>query len=211
MASAAGDPRVVRAAVVCPLPVLGGARGGPPDPDSGFAGATRVLRHREQRPRVDRSARDAPRRLPTAIVKLILRLLIPLLVNRVAYGSEAAAALYSPFVGSRAETTLIPLVRAPRITWTPAKPVGTVAFVGVLHERKGLPLLLRAWELVERTCPDAHLTIIGDGPLAADVTQWVSGKPETRTFLGQVSRTDVIMRNQCLRYRDPVSALAQLA
>jgi glycosyltransferase involved in cell wall biosynthesis len=131
--------------------------------------------------------------LPTAIVKLILRLLIPLLVNRVAYGSEAAAALYSPFVGSRAETTLIPLVRAPRITWTPAKPVGTVAFVGVLHERKGLPLLLRAWELVEQDVPDAHLTIIGDGPLAADVTQWVSEKPETRTFLGQVSRTDVIM------------------
>jgi glycosyltransferase involved in cell wall biosynthesis len=67
-----------------------------------------------------------------------------------------------------------------------------VAFVGVLHERKGLPLLLRAWELVEHEAPEAHLTIMGDGPLAAEAAHWAAESPETRTFLGQVARADVI-------------------
>ena len=68
-----------------------------------------------------------------------------------------------------------------------------MAFVGVLHERKGLPLLLRAWELVEPDVPEAHLTIMGDGPLAPEAAHWAAESPETRTFLGQVARTDVIM------------------
>ena len=131
--------------------------------------------------------------MPTVLVSLALRCLIPLLVDKIAYGSEASAALYSQFTGSRCETRLIPQVRAPRISWTPAKPAGTVAFVGVLHERKGLPLLLRAWELVEPDVPEAHLTIMGDGPLAQEVVSWAAERPEARTFIGQVSRTDVIM------------------
>ncbi len=129
--------------------------------------------------------------LPTKITRLALRLLIPLLVDRIAYGSEASAALYSQVV-SRCDTRLIPPVRASRGTSTPAKSEGTVAFVGALHERKGLPLLLSAWEIVEGELPRAQLTIIGDGPLADEVERWAGKNPERRIFRGQLERPHVV-------------------
>src|SRR5579875_1862758 len=50
------------------------------------------------------------RGLPTALTWVALRLLIPLLIDRIAYGSEASAELYSQFTASRVDTTLIPQV-----------------------------------------------------------------------------------------------------
>ena len=132
------------------------------------------------------------RGLPAKVVSLILRLLIPLLVNKIAYGSEASQTLYAQFTGARPNTRLIPQVRASRLTGPPTKSEGTVAFVGVLHERKGLPLLLRAWEVVEDDLPHGHLTIIGGGPLSDDTERWAAEKPERRTFRGQIDRAEVI-------------------
>ena len=133
------------------------------------------------------------RGLPTTVVRHLLALLIPRLVDKIAYGSEASQALYAQFTGSRPVTKLIPQVRASRCTHPPAKSEGTVAFVGALHERKGLPLLLRAWEAaVEDDLPDGHLTIIGDGPLSDDTARWAAERPERRTFRGQLARADVI-------------------
>ncbi len=135
---------------------------------------------------------DKLRGLPTKITRLALRLLIPLLVDRIAYGSEASEALYSQIVDSRLDTRLIPRVRASRSTRTPIKSEGTVAFVGALHERKGLPLLLSAWEIVEDEVPHAQLTIIGDGPLAEQVERWSARNPERRIFRGRLERAQVV-------------------
>jgi glycosyltransferase involved in cell wall biosynthesis len=46
-----------------------------------------------------------------------------------------------------------------------------VLFVGTLEPYKGVDVLLQAWEGVRREHPDAHLTIVGSGSLAASVTR----------------------------------------
>jgi glycosyltransferase involved in cell wall biosynthesis len=48
-------------------------------------------------------------------------------------------------------------------------------FLGRLTEEKGLRVLLDAWEIVEQTSTVAHLTITGDGPLAAEVQRRCEG------------------------------------
>jgi glycosyltransferase involved in cell wall biosynthesis len=130
--------------------------------------------------------------LPTKLTRLALRLLIPILVDKIAYGSQASQELYSEIVGSQCDTRLIPQVRSSRRTRAPAKSDGTVAFVGALHERKGLPLLLSAWEILEREMPHAQLTIIGDGPLAEDVERWAAANPDRRLFRGRLERPHVV-------------------
>lgn len=52
-----------------------------------------------------------------------------------------------------------------RATPIPAGAAPTAVFVGRLVEKKGVDVLLEAWSEVRRACPDAHLRVIGDGPL----------------------------------------------
>ncbi|HEX8869882.1 MAG TPA: glycosyltransferase family 4 protein, partial [Lentzea sp.] len=63
----------------------------------------------------------------------------------------------------------------------PTSPVRRLLFVGLLVERKGLPILLEALP------PDATLTVVGDGPLRAHCEELAQGLPVE--FLG--FRTDV--------------------
>ncbi|MCR2764232.1 glycosyltransferase [Microbacterium sp. zg.B48] len=58
-------------------------------------------------------------------------------------------------------------------------------FVGTLDNRKGVAELLPAWAAAESTM-SANITIVGDGPLAADVALWTSERPERRTYLPHV-------------------------
>ncbi|MFM2390433.1 MAG: hypothetical protein RLZZ437_1988, partial [Pseudomonadota bacterium] len=41
--------------------------------------------------------------------------------------------------------------------------------IGRLAEQKGFPLLIEAVALARNTCPHLHLTLVGDGPLRADL------------------------------------------
>jgi colanic acid/amylovoran biosynthesis glycosyltransferase len=41
--------------------------------------------------------------------------------------------------------------------------------IGRLAEQKGFPLLIEAIAMARATCPDLHLTLVGDGPLRADL------------------------------------------
>jgi colanic acid/amylovoran biosynthesis glycosyltransferase len=41
--------------------------------------------------------------------------------------------------------------------------------IGRLAEQKGFPLLIEAIALTRETCPDLHLTLVGDGPLRAEL------------------------------------------
>jgi glycosyltransferase involved in cell wall biosynthesis len=50
----------------------------------------------------------------------------------------------------------------------------TVLFVGRLIEEKGVPILLRAFQQVKGTCPDARLVIVGDGPERATLQELAS-------------------------------------
>jgi glycosyltransferase involved in cell wall biosynthesis len=63
-----------------------------------------------------------------------------------------------------------------------------VVFVGRLDESKGVRTLLRAWQLLGREIP---LRIIGDGPLAAIVSEFVK-KNEHTTWLGGMSFGDTL-------------------
>jgi glycosyltransferase involved in cell wall biosynthesis len=69
------------------------------------------------------------------------------------------------------------------------RPVSTrdVAFVGEVGVRKGVPGLMKAWELVEREVPGVRIRLVGAGSLADEVAAWCASRPERREFLGQLS------------------------
>jgi phosphatidyl-myo-inositol dimannoside synthase len=52
-----------------------------------------------------------------------------------------------------------------------------VLFVGRLVRRKGLPELLSAFEIVSKSCPDARLVIVGDGPYRQELEGLVAMSP----------------------------------
>ena len=58
-----------------------------------------------------------------------------------------------------------------------------VVFVGSFDERKGVRLLMHAWEVVHRDRPDATLHLMGTGPLSAEVTSWAAGRAEVSVAL----------------------------
>lgn len=122
----------------------------------------------------------ARRHLDRLLVRLVARS-----VDRVAFGTEAAAELYDrlvPQLAARAEAVVLPGLPAA----CPCPPAevdadpGAVLFVGALEERKGVPLLMRAWPDVVAARPDATLTLVGTGPLLAEVRAFVESRPETR-------------------------------
>lgn len=50
-----------------------------------------------------------------------------------------------------------------------------ILFVGRLDRRKGALVLVRAMALVRRDVPDAHLTVVGDGPTASELRAAIVG------------------------------------
>ena len=55
-----------------------------------------------------------------------------------------------------------------------AADVPVAVCVGRIDPQKGQDVLVRAWALVRRDCPDAVLLLVGDGPGRADVTSLVT-------------------------------------
>ncbi len=63
-------------------------------------------------------------------------------------------------------------VPVPDQAWEPEFPMATrfrAAFVGRLAPEKGLDVLINAWAIVTRHQPQAHLTLIGEGPQRRDL------------------------------------------
>jgi len=101
-------------------------------------------------------------------------------IDQVVFGTPGAAELY--------QKRLAPELRASEIALVPAIPSicscvsdpqqdpisDSVLFVGALEDRKGILRLLRAWAEVERTNPQATLTIIGKGRREPEVRRFVS-------------------------------------
>ena len=59
-----------------------------------------------------------------------------------------------------------------------------ILFIGRLVERKGCEYALRAVKLLEHDCPEAHLTVIGDGPLRTQLELLARELGVNATFLG---------------------------
>ena len=60
----------------------------------------------------------------------------------------------------------------------------TYLFVGVLEKRKGIDLLIQAWEILEGVGFKGLLLIVGSGALETKVSQWCLEAPERRAYLG---------------------------
>ncbi|TFI41766.1 glycosyltransferase [Rhodococcus sp. 1R11] len=128
---------------------------------------------------------------------LTLGVVIRISVDRLCFGSE----------GSRATYQSIPMVKGidhSVVVNLPARPYsrsllpsdeesrrGRVAFVGVLEPRKGIDVLMKSWPSVEQSCPEAVLTIVGDGPMSREVEQWSAKNPRSRNFVGRLPHSQV--------------------
>jgi glycosyltransferase involved in cell wall biosynthesis len=122
------------------------------------------------------------------VLKIAMRL-----IDRIAYGTESAEVLYQELgmrQGVEARVTHDLLSR--RAPVVDEKNARTAAFVGALHPRKGLDVILKVWPDVERALPDAHLVVIGDGPLREAVEAWAAERPGSREFAGAVDHACVI-------------------
>ena len=60
----------------------------------------------------------------------------------------------------------------------------TYLFVGVLEERKGINLLIQAWDILDQVDFKGRLIIVGSGALEKKVSEWCLKAPERRSYLG---------------------------
>lgn len=125
-----------------------------------------------------------------------LGLVVSLLVDRVAFGSEGAARAYGQMktlrIADKCVITALPARPPLGTSMRPPEPSSpSTLFVGGLEYRKGISLLMEAWVRVEEEEPAATLTIIGSGPLRAEVEDWVAERPSSRRYLGQVPHEEL--------------------
>jgi glycosyltransferase involved in cell wall biosynthesis len=107
-------------------------------------------------------------------------------LDRVAYGTEAAASLYASVLGEdmTAVSRLVPALSAP-CHCAPAAtvPSGGVLFLGALTQRKGVDRLLEAWADVVAARPDASMVVVGAGPLESLVRERALSDPTVEMLL----------------------------
>lgn len=134
------------------------------------------------------TGRDLRNRLTRRLLAHALGLMIRLLFERIAFGSEGARNTYFslPYVHT-VENALFMDLPVPLLDPLAAPSPGAVAFVGRLEQRKGVHHLLSAWTFVEAEVPNATLHIAGSGPLCRQVTSWASGRESTRKFHGHLA------------------------
>lgn len=141
-----------------------------------------------------------PPRILVSGIGLPIGLTARLSLTRIAFASEASADVYRrlPFVEGIPRRVGLELPSAG--PGQPGSPL-SVVFLGVLDERKGVRLLLEAWELVESRVAGARLTVIGGGPLGDVVDAWVRASPQTRNARGSLPRdeaTEIVGRSSVL-------------
>lgn len=74
----------------------------------------------------------------------------------------------------------------------PLAPSHRMVFVGRLTPVKGITVLLEAMSNILRELPDAHLTIVGDGPLAQQVRAAADADPEHIEMRGWLGPEEVL-------------------
>lgn len=135
--------------------------------------------------------RPVPRPL-VRLVALVIGSVARLTLSRICFASPAAQHTYASLPGTAAIEHAVQLeLPAPSDDDLPY-PTGDCVFVGVLEERKGVLVLLRAWSMVETVVPAARLTLVGPGPLEAEARSWAAASPGSRAVLGRQNRTEAI-------------------
>jgi glycosyltransferase involved in cell wall biosynthesis len=131
------------------------------------------------------------RRASVPLRRVVLRRIAGRMIDRVAFGTPAAAEFYSRTVRPRGAATQILNLNAPRPLGGD-KSARTACCVGEIGERKGISVLMRAWETIELDVPGATITLVGRGPLDEVVASWCEEQPSSRRFAGQLSHEDVL-------------------
>ncbi len=133
-------------------------------------------------------------RVPAKMLRMAFGTLVFLLYERIAYGSDQSANSYcSLALVRRLDSKVFPELPArPRGVPVAAPAPKTVVFVGQLAPRKGLGILLPAWELVEERSEGARLHVIGSGPLEMEMRMWAAKRPQTRYFHGHLAQREVL-------------------
>lgn len=121
----------------------------------------------------------------------VLRCVLRTIVDRIAFGTAGAQATYLPLTGgSRVESRLIVGLPSPNsVLRRPS--ARQVLFVGVLEPRKGIDVLMEAWERVELEGRPCSILIVGGGDGFERVSRWARAAPATRTAVGWVPRQRV--------------------
>ncbi|WP_322544631.1 glycosyltransferase family 4 protein [Rhodococcoides fascians] len=128
---------------------------------------------------------------------LVLGLVIRISVDRLCFGSEGARVAYQsiPLVKGIDHSVVVNLPARPDFTSASLPQDGTrrnrVSFVGVLERRKGIDVLMNSWPYVEERCPDAVLTIAGDGPMRREVERWSAQRPRSRNYCGRLPHSQI--------------------
>lgn len=137
------------------------------------------------------------KRIPGFVLRLAefcVGLLVRCIIDRIAYGSSAAASLYESLPGVRTiPSALIQELPAAASTHIDSQPVDqrVALFVGELDRRKGVVHLMSAWPAVEQALPSARLVIVGSGRLTKEVQTWCQLKPTSRIFAGFVEHEEL--------------------
>ncbi|WP_274610875.1 glycosyltransferase [Rhodococcus sp. KRD162] len=125
----------------------------------------------------------------------VLGIVVRCSVDRLCFGSEGSRETYLsiPLVGGIDHAVVINLPARPAAVSPPADETRSnrVSFVGVLEHRKGIDVLMRSWPSVEQRCPEAVLTIVGDGPMSLQVEQWSAENPYSRNFRGRLPHSQI--------------------
>jgi len=125
------------------------------------------------------------------VIRSVIGRFFGLVLRRIAYGSEGAAATYAQLPGFETvgSTVILELPADGLNGVTPRQRSGAL-FVGRLEERKGVSHLMEAWGAVEHLWPD-DLLIVGDGPLRPVVESWVAERPASRSMITHIEHTDL--------------------
>jgi hypothetical protein len=163
-----------------------------------------LVRGRWRRARTYAKENNAPltalfgdRALPgpvAAVLRFLLGGLVCAMYERIGFASEGAAAAYLslPFVGRIEQRVALELPVRPAAVEGTSGTAGSAVFVGQFEPRKGLRILLPAWELIEPVRDGAHLHIVGSGLLEPEIDRWARERPRSRTFHGHRSRQEVL-------------------
>jgi GalNAc-alpha-(1->4)-GalNAc-alpha-(1->3)-diNAcBac-PP-undecaprenol alpha-1,4-N-acetyl-D-galactosaminyltransferase len=117
--------------------------------------------------------------------------------DRVTLLTQNALPFYPASQGYRSIVMPNPvLTPAPDLTTGSLVPRPTVMAMGRLHPQKGFDLLLPAFAQIQSKYPDWHLTILGEGPMRAELEALRTrlGLVDRVHFLGSVKNVDAHLR-----------------
>lgn len=104
-----------------------------------------------------------------------------LFCSRICFGTESARNLYSQVLGPwwklvHTRTTLIEHIPAAEASLGVVKKRFSFVFLGEFSERKGLLLLMDAWDIASSEYQGLGLTLLGKGPMVDSVKVWAESR-----------------------------------